>query len=213
MKLNGDVIAKTALGLLNEVGLDGLTMRLLAKELGVQAAALYWHFKNKQQLLDAMAVVMSRELNDGLEAPRQGTDWADWIGDRVRAMRKMMLTYRDGARVFAGTYIAEAGMSRPTELILATMVDGGFALRDAARGFPVLYHYAIGFTIEEQARQGAAYPGENPYTLDPIGQAVDAQRYPLAVAAGVDLFDADTDAGFEDGLQVIIEGLRARYLR
>jgi len=69
------VIARTALGLLNEVGLDGLTMRLLAKELGVQAAALYWHLKNKQELLDAMAAIMFRELNDGLEAPRKGTDW------------------------------------------------------------------------------------------------------------------------------------------
>lgn len=213
MKLNAEVIAKTALDLLNEVGLDGLTMRLLAGELGVQAAALYWHFKNKQQLLDAMAAVMSHELSDGLEAPRQGTDWADWISDRARAMRRMMLKYRDGARVYAGTYIAEAGMPRSTELTMATLVDAGFSLRDAARGFPALYHYTIGFTIEEQARDGAAYLGQNPYTLNPMADNVDAQRFPLAVEAGVDLFDPDTDAGFEDGLQVIIEGMRARYLR
>jgi len=212
MKLNVEVIARTALGLLNEVGLDGLTMRLLAKELGVQAAALYWHLKNKQELLDAMAAIMFRELNDGLEAPRKGTDWADWVGDRVRNVRRMMLKYRDGARVFAGTYIAESELPRSMELTLATMVDAGFSVRDAARGFPVLYHYMIGFTIEEQARSGAYYPDQSPYHADELAEVVDEQRFPLVVQAAVDLFDADADAGFEDGLQVIIAGLRARYL-
>ncbi|WP_328604089.1 TetR/AcrR family transcriptional regulator C-terminal domain-containing protein [Amycolatopsis sp. NBC_00345] len=213
MKLNREVIAKTALGLLNDVGLDGLTMRLLAKELGVQAAALYWHLKNKQQLLDAMAAIMFNELSDGLEAPRKGEDWADWVGERVRAIRRMMLKYRDGARVFAGTYIAESELPRSLELTLATMVDAGFSARDAARGFPVLYHYAVGFTIEEQARSGADYAGDNPYHANELAENVDAERFPLTAQAAGDLFDARTDDGFEDGLQVIIAGLRARYLR
>ncbi|MDT8911586.1 TetR/AcrR family transcriptional regulator C-terminal domain-containing protein [Amycolatopsis sp. PS_44_ISF1] len=212
MKLNGEVIARTALGLLNDVGLDGLTMRLLAKELGVQAAALYWHLKNKQQLLDAMAALMFAELNDGLEAPRAGEDWADWVAGRIRATRRTMLSYRDGARVFAGTYIAESELPRSLELTLGTMVDAGFSVRDAARGFPVLYHYAVGFTIEEQARTGAAYVDHNPYHADELGEAVDAQRFPLTAQAAGQLFEVRTDEGFEDGLQVILAGLRTRYL-
>lgn len=212
MKLNGEVIARTALGLLNEVGLDGLTMRVLAKELGVQPAALYWHLKNKRQLLDAMAALMFREVNDGLEAPRKGTDWADWIAERVRAIRRMMLKYRDGARVFAGTHIAESELPRSIELTLATMVDAGFSVRDAARGFPVLYHYAIGFTIEEQARSGDDYLGENPYQTNDLAEAVDEERFPLAAQAASHLFDVHADTGFEDGIQVIIAGLRTRYL-
>jgi len=47
-------VADTALKLLNEVGLDGLTLRAIAKELDVKAPALYWHFKDKQALLDEM---------------------------------------------------------------------------------------------------------------------------------------------------------------
>jgi len=50
--LERDLVVNTALKLLDEVGLDGLTLRKLAAELGVQAPALYWHFKNKQALLD-----------------------------------------------------------------------------------------------------------------------------------------------------------------
>jgi TetR/AcrR family tetracycline transcriptional repressor len=211
-KLNSELIARTALDLLNEVGLDGLTMRLLAKELGVQAAALYWHLKNKQELLDAMAAIMFHELSDGLEAPRKGVDWADWIADGIRAMRRNMLRYRDGAKVYAGTYLAARDLPRSLELIMATMVDAGFSVRDAARGYPALYHYAIGFTIEEQARSGADYHDRNPYQTAELTENVDGQRFPLAAQAVDDLFDADADAGFEDGLQVILAGLRARYL-
>jgi len=76
----------------------------------------------------------------------------------------------------------------------------------------VLYHYMIGFTIEEQARSGAYYPFQSPYHADELAEVVDEQRFPLVVQAAADLFDADADAGFEDGLQVIIAGLRARYL-
>jgi TetR/AcrR family tetracycline transcriptional repressor len=183
-------------------------MRLLAKELGVQAAALYWHLKDKRQLLDAMAGLMFHDLNERLEAPRKGVDWADWIGDRVRDTRAMMLKYRDGARVFAGTYIAESELPRSIEITLATLVDGGFSPRDAARGFSTLFNYAIGFTIEEQSRSGADYPEANPYGR---GRTIDAQRFPLAAQAAGDLFIAG-DAGFDDGLQTIIAGLRARYL-
>ncbi|MGW6277169.1 TetR/AcrR family transcriptional regulator C-terminal domain-containing protein [Kribbella sp. NPDC055071] len=209
MKLTREVIAKAALGLLNEVGLDGLTMRLLANELGVQAPALYWHLKNKQELLDAMAAVMSHEVNDGLEAPRKGIDWTEWLTGRARALRQMMLTYRDGARVFAGSYMDESDLPRSVELTLATLVDAGFTLEDAARGFPVVYHYTIGFTIEEQARTGADYKGENPYTSTPLTTST---RYPLTTQAGPHLFESRTDQAFEAGLQVILTGLKATYL-
>ncbi len=55
-------VADTALRLLNEVGLDGLTLRAIAKELDVKAPALYWHFKDKQALLDEMASEMYRRM-------------------------------------------------------------------------------------------------------------------------------------------------------
>ena len=54
MKLDRDVILQAALSLLDEVGMDKLSTRLLAERLGVQQPALYWHFKNKRALLDAM---------------------------------------------------------------------------------------------------------------------------------------------------------------
>ncbi|WP_280469956.1 TetR family transcriptional regulator [Nocardia brasiliensis] len=66
------VIAQAALDLLDEVGLDGPTMRKVAAALDVQAPALYWHVANKRELLDAMARNVFVAAIEGLEAPRRG---------------------------------------------------------------------------------------------------------------------------------------------
>ena len=203
MKLTSDAIARAALRALNEVGLDGLTMRVLAKELGVQAPTLYWHVKNKQELLDAMADLLAAEAAEGLEAPRRDETWSDWLVALAVRNRRTLLRYRDGARVAAGAYSSHPAVGRTVELILRTLQDAGFEPATAARTFPVLLHYTIGFTIEEQARSGASYE-RNPYAG---GLPVDAERFPLTASVAAELYGEDTDANFEHGLRVILSGM------
>jgi len=59
--LNRDVIARSALRLLDANGIEGVTMRTLAAELGVQAPSLYWHVKSKEDIFRAMAAAMSED--------------------------------------------------------------------------------------------------------------------------------------------------------
>lgn len=210
MPLTSDVIARAALKLLTETGLDGLTMRLLAKELGVQAPTLYWHFKNKQQLLDAMSDLISAEVAEGLEAPAQGTSWQEWTADLARKMRHTMLRYRDGARVAAGSYSTDPAVDRTVELTLRTLRDAGFPITDAARAFPTVLHYVVGFTIEEQARSGLAYDGASPYTER--GLAVDPEKYPLTASVAKELYTVGTDPNFEYGLEIVLTGIRVTVL-
>ncbi|MGK5631697.1 TetR/AcrR family transcriptional regulator C-terminal domain-containing protein [Streptomyces sp. URMC 123] len=209
MKVNPEVIARASLKLLQDVGLDGLTMRAIADELGVRAPTLYWHIKNKQQLIDAMATLVFVEAVERLEAPRQGQSWEDWLADWARHLRQVMLSYRDGARVLAGTHVDHPAMHRTLELILRTLRDAGFTLREAARGLPVLLHYTIGYTIEEQSHTSAAYGDDNPYTPERVAESVDAERFPLASEALGDILDLEGGAGFEHGLRVVLLGLRA----
>ena len=210
MRLTSDLIARTALRLLNDVGLDGLTMRLLAKELDVQAPTLYWHVKNKQQLLDAMADLIAAEVADGLEAPARGTTWQEWIAELARKMRRTMLRYRDGARVSAGAYTTHPAIGRMVELTLRTLRDAGFPISAAARAFPTVLHYTVGFTIEEQARTGADYAGENPYAAEK--PSFDPEKYPLAASVAEELFAVDSDANFEHGLGIVLTGMRVEVL-
>lgn len=209
MKIDATVIAEAALGLLDEVGLDGLTMRKVAAALDVQAPALYWHVKNKRELLDAMARRVFVSAVDGIEAPRQGEDWQDWVVAVAGRLRRSMLRYRDGAKVLAGTYVSDEAMWRTVELTLRTLEDAGFALVDAERVFPILLHYTIGFVIEEQAQSGAEYADGNPYDPARVAQSVDAVRFPRTARMVAELFDADTDVEYERGLRVILAGIRA----
>ncbi|WP_338763667.1 TetR/AcrR family transcriptional regulator C-terminal domain-containing protein [Nocardia vulneris] len=208
MKLDTQVIAQAALDLLDQVGLDGLTMRKVAAALDVQAPALYWHVANKRELLDAMARNVFVAAVDGVEAPRRDEEWDEWVMRLAGRLRRSMLRYRDGAKVLAGTYVNDEAMWRTVELTLRTLEDAGFSTVDAGRVFPVLLHYTTGFVIEEQARLGTDYD-RNPYGMDQLGQAMDAARYPLTTHMVARFADADSDAEFTHGLRVIVAGIRA----
>ncbi|MFC0105028.1 TetR/AcrR family transcriptional regulator C-terminal domain-containing protein [Kibdelosporangium aridum] len=203
MKLTVDVIARTALEMLDETGLDGLSMRLLATRLDVQPAALYWHVKNKSQLLDVMAAAIFNCAADGLEAPRAGVTWQEWTAEWVRQLRKAMLRYRDGGRIFANGSVTEPALFRATELALRTLQDAGFEVQPAARSLAALIHYAVGFTIEEQN-----HLYKSPESAH---SKLDTARFPLTAQAYVDdnLFDPNTDECFEYGMQIILAGMQA----
>jgi len=208
VKINTSVVAQTALSLLDDTGLDGLTMRRVADKLGVQPGALYWHVKSKQELLDAMASAIFADAAAGLEAPRASMSWQDWLCDWARQLRRAMLRYQDGAKVFAGASLQEPAVFRATELALRTLEDGGFAVRPAARSVATLLHYTVGFTMEEQAHTAAKAAGGGEEH-----QLIDKHRFPLTaqVYAHDTLFDPDTDECFDYGLAIIVNGMQATH--
>src|SRR3569833_2855168 len=100
----GDAV-RVALELLEEEGLDKLTVRRLATGLGVKAPALYWHFRSKRALLDHMT--------DAIVAPvvvalPDGGPWLKWLEDAGVALHKALLAHRDGARVALGADLITA---------------------------------------------------------------------------------------------------------
>jgi TetR/AcrR family tetracycline transcriptional repressor len=208
VKLSRDVIARAALGLLAGAGLDGLTMRLVATELGVRAPTLYWHVKNKQDLLDAMADLMFDESTADLEGPAAGEPWTDWLVGCAQRSRRTMLRYRDGARVFAGSHTGRPTVLRMVELTLRTLCDGGIPVRHAARSFPAVLHYTVGFTIEQQARSGTAYDGDDPYAGAHFATGFDEDRFPLTASVRDLIYDVDSDEAFEHGLRLILTGIQ-----
>ena len=95
-KLQPNTVIRAALDLLNEVGVDGLTTRKLAERLGVQQPALYWHFRNKRALLDALAEAMLAE-NHTHSVPRADDDWRSFLIGNARQLQAGAARYRDGA--------------------------------------------------------------------------------------------------------------------
>ena len=90
-KLQPNTVIRAALDLLNEVGVDGLTTRKLAERLGGQQPALYWHFRNKRALLDALAEAMLAE-NHTHSVPRADDDWRSFLIGNARSFRPALLS-------------------------------------------------------------------------------------------------------------------------
>ncbi|NEB79299.1 TetR family transcriptional regulator [Streptomyces sp. SID14478] len=213
-KLDKASVADTALDLLNDVGLEGLTLRAIAKELNVQAPALYWHFKNKQALLDEMATVMFRRMTSaGQDGGPDVTyepsgPWQEWLVQGNRALRATLLRYRDGAKVFSGSRFTGTDHGPEMEANLGFLIAAGFTPDQAAWASTTTYMYTLGFVTEEQGVQ--PLPGERRPGYDVAERAERLADYPLAAAAGGQLFAA-YDERFEEGLRLIVAGIEARY--
>ncbi|MFJ8883195.1 TetR/AcrR family transcriptional regulator C-terminal domain-containing protein [Streptomyces sp. NPDC102402] len=206
-KIDRARVADAALRLLNEVGLDGLTLRAIARELDVKAPALYWHFKDKQALLDEMATVMYRRMLSDLPGPTPHS-WQQQMFAYQSVLRGALLRYRDGAKVYSGARFTGTDHAEGLEAHLRTMVDAGFELWQAVRAGTTVNAYTIGFVTEEQGVQ--PMPDERREGYDVDDRAGRLKRYPLAAAAGAEIFGR-YDERFEDGLRIVIAGIEARY--
>jgi TetR/AcrR family transcriptional regulator, tetracycline repressor protein len=200
VKLARKTVVQTAIRLLDEVGLDGLTMRRLAQELGVQAPTLYWHFENKQELLDHMLVAMA---GDELREPRAGQSWDEWLIERARIRRTWLLAHRDAARLAARTR-PTADLMPEIENMLGTLRAVGFSPGESLGVIRAIGNYVTGSALAEEGSRDRPLPGDDAERPDLTG-------YPNIQDAAAEL--PDPAAIFEHGLQALVEGFRARLGR
>ncbi|MEU3900493.1 TetR/AcrR family transcriptional regulator C-terminal domain-containing protein [Streptomyces sp. NPDC045251] len=200
-------VADTALKLLNEVGLDGLTLRAIARELDVKAPALYWHFKDKQALLDEMATEMFRRMVAGTALDPADT-WRERLLKANRGLRAALLGYRDGAKVFSGSRFTGAVHAEQMEDGLRLLTAAGLTLAQAVRATTTAYLFTLGFVTEEQGVHPV--PGERREGYDLDERARLMADYPLTAQAGAEIF-TDYDRHFEEGLALVIAGIGASY--
>ncbi|HEY8975496.1 MAG TPA: tetracycline resistance transcriptional repressor TetR [Burkholderiaceae bacterium] len=201
-RLNRDDVLRAALELLDEVGIDALSTRKLAERLGVQSPTLYWHFKSKGALLDAMsAAVMQRSRTPSTPGPDE--DWRDWLLADGRSFRKALLAIRDGARLHAGTRPGEA-QRESIEARLRLLCAAGFEPEPATLLLMSIGRFVVGWVLEEQSIQQADAPPSA--TL----AGPDATQYPLLAAGWAANVGGDADAVFDDALRLIVDGAAAR---
>jgi TetR/AcrR family transcriptional regulator, tetracycline repressor protein len=205
MAVTRDDIVAAAMALLDEDGLAGLTLRRLAGRLGIRAPTLYWHVRDKRELLDLMADAIMNEALAGWREPQPGQPWWEWLAQRARAQRAGLLAHRDGALVVSG--------NRPTaqslpgiELQLRALAAAGFPPAEALLALLDLSAYVLGEALDTQAEADRGMQQPAPDTGRE--QALAAGPYPTLMAAATAI--SSPDARFEHGLQMMITGLRAR---
>src|SRR5947208_13605437 len=87
VQLSRDRVLRAAVALADNVGIEALSMRNLAEELGVVPMALYKHVANKEELLDGMIAVVVGEI----DPPAPGTDWKTAVRQRILSARRELL--------------------------------------------------------------------------------------------------------------------------
>ncbi|WP_432990492.1 TetR/AcrR family transcriptional regulator C-terminal domain-containing protein [Dactylosporangium sp. CA-233914] len=182
-KVNREIVVREALALLDEVGLDAVSTRQLARRLGVEQPSLYWHFRTKKDLLAAMAeAAMAPHATAPLPAP--GDDWRDWFLDNTRNFRRTLLMRRDGARLHAGS--TPAGDLERIRRKMDFLAASGVPERDAQMAMLAASRFTVGSVLEEQADTGtgADLPPDVPVI--------------------------DHESAFEAGLTLILDGLAHR---
>jgi TetR/AcrR family transcriptional regulator, tetracycline repressor protein len=195
MPLRRDTVIDTALELLDEVGLDALTTRAVTSRLGVQPGALYWHVRNKRELLTAVA---ERIMDEVYDTPSTAEDWAVGVVDFAHAMRAALLRHRDGARLIATHTPLGPAALRTAEAGLAALRAAGIPLALAARFGDTIASYVTGFVLQEQAAEPAGSGFEAP----------DPAEFPHLMEWAATESPPDRDAAFDTGVSLIVAGLR-----
>jgi TetR/AcrR family transcriptional regulator, tetracycline repressor protein len=201
--LTKTAIVRAALDLLDDAGMDGLTVRALASRLGVQAPALYWHVRGKQALLDEMATLIWRQIGDVMAALPGDMPWREVMATYAQTVRKELLGHRDGAKAFSGTTLTDPDVVRRQEVTFGNLTRQGFTIRDAARALVLLHDFTIGFCVEEQAVVQGTASGDDRYLPGRRAELIGPQTAPLAVEAGQVIF-GDSDTRFAELIDLLL---------
>jgi TetR/AcrR family tetracycline transcriptional repressor len=191
--LNEGRVLDAAFRVLEAHGFAGLTIRRIADKLGVKNPALYWHFKNKQEIVNGMA---SRLLDRMVEAPPVADNWRDWLREAAKWYRRTLLSIRDGAEILSNANLSRSRHFADFQRGIAFLAAQGFSERDATIGMVTVFDYALGVTYEHQADARLATDTEpEPQLFVPLGatKRTDARA-----------------ALFEGGLELILDGLSLR---
>lgn len=204
--LSRDRVLRAAVALADETGIESLSMRKLAQELGVVPMALYKHVANKEQLLDGMVDVVVGEI----EPPDPESDWKSAVRRRILSARRALVGHPWAARVIQSR-------SRPTPVVLAYMDSvigmfrtGGFSVDLTHHVMHALGSRMLGFTQE----LFGASSGPEPDAPAPAS-AEDAGQYPyVAELAGAVAHEEGSVVGggcddqfeFEFSLDLLLDG-------
>ena len=190
-------VVDRAAALLDEYGIADLTMRRLARELGLTPGALYWHFADKQELLGAVA----DRILEPAARPVADTTWTRRILAIGAALRDALLSSTDGAELVSATFAS--GRSAVLGRIVAQLIDAaggaGFGPGTAELAARTVVYYVLGFTADEQSRlqwdaAGALSDTQSVWDSDPNG------RFAFGLGLLVDGMAAQRQSGTEDGV-------------
>jgi AcrR family transcriptional regulator len=155
-------IVGAALDLLDEAGLDGLTMRALADRMGVRAASLYWHIRDKEQLLGLLAEAIVAEVAE----PASELPWRAHLEAFATDYRRVLQSHRDAARIMI---VAQPAAPRLYERLVRSLLSAGFDGAVAVEACHLLAGTYVPAAVAEESVLGAPRDAEQGEVGAPLG--------------------------------------------
>ena len=199
----------TAIGLADRDGIESISMRKLAQELGVEAMSLYTHVRNKEDLLDGMVDAVTGLIPvEAGPADRRTAGWRTSLRRMALGARGVMLRHPWAPRVIETRAAPGPAVLAYVNAVLGVLREGGFSVAQAHSALHILGSRMFGFTRDLFAESAAADPEAAPSL--PAGFAAVfpyAAEMAVAVAHGGALGPCDDDVEFGVGLDFILDGL------
>ncbi len=207
--LSRQAIVDGALRVLDREGMEGLSMRKVAEELGTGAASLYWHVRNKEELLQ---LLFERVTEEVVLPEADPSRWQEQLKDLARESRRVMKRHRDIARLSLGRIPAGRTLALLNEWLFELLRPVGIPDQVIAYFGDLAGLYVGAYAFEESL--GLASPtGEDlpPHEILAMLRnyvlSLPPDRFPHTVSAVDALFSGGRDERFEFGIDVIIRGL------
>lgn len=212
--LSRERVLRAAVQVADEGGVESLTMRRLADELGAEAMSLYYHVAKKEDVLDGLVDVVASEINDAvaqIPGPAEGAAWKAVMRQRILAARRIFLRHPWAPAVFASRTTMSPQVLRYLDGVIAIMRDGGFSYDTAHHALHALGSRVLGFSQELFAPADAATGDQD--TAAPEAMAAQFPHLAGMLAdivhddPGSTLGWCDDQAEFEFGVDIILDGL------
>lgn len=207
-----EMIVDAALDLLNKEGIDGLSMRRLADALGIRAASLYWHIKNKSELLQ----LMSDRICEKITFPDPLQSWEQQLRDIADRYRIVLMSYRDSAEIMANTIPFTPHRLKLIECIYHLFSQAGIPNEEIPLAAWLLNNYVLAFVMDEartaqqvMAEKEMRYH-EKKEVLEKKFKSLPVNEYPLFVQLAETSVHMSAEQQFAFGLEVLIEGFKAK---
>jgi AcrR family transcriptional regulator len=204
-----EAIVDAALQLLDRDGLDELSMRRVADELGTGAASLYHHVGSKDGLLDLLFDHVIGELEIPDPEPER---WQEQLKEVARTQRAGILRHRDIVRISVGRIPMGPNALAYSERVLAIIRAGGLPDELAVTGHHLLIATINGFTLDETGFPEAteAVWEEGAEAVRDYMTSLPADRFPNLTQVADQFTARDNDERFELLLDIFASGLAAR---
>jgi AcrR family transcriptional regulator len=206
--LTRERILEAALRVMDEEGLEAVTMRRLGRELGVEAMSLYNHVEDKDAVLKGvLALVMA-----GFDLPEdRDLDWIERVRQMSRTFRSLLLRHPGVIPLLSEKSgpITDPRALVPIETALQTLRDAGLSEAETIHA----YRAVVGFVVGNVALEVAGFlnPGDaGTAHLEEMAATIPVERFPQIIELLPAMHDCDASEEFEHGLDLLLTGLSTR---